>query len=592
MPETNPEVSRIMERFKKAKSKRQKKDNMWKTLDSYNRNEVWEVEGNLPPWMPRPNTNFIHLVSTTKKAALAVEDPIGKLYPVSPEEIREIEMLNKIYEFVWKKIKVSSTLREIIGTSKLLGTGILHMFWNESGVHGGKGTLYKGEIEVCQVEPSCFYPDPNAFTLEDCDYIHIVERKSLSWVKERFGKDAEESKQNAEMGEIFHRDYESEENEKIVDFHTHYEKVVSGQGKSHIKVTYIAGAQVVHTIEAIEPNVYPFVMIYDFKQRHDFWAMSVCEYILDNQRILNKVEAIITMIGVLLQNPQKVVTKESGINPTELKKFGNAPSHVWITSMPDPSRAIYHVIPPQIPQSLFNLYETAKANIREITGLNEAYLGENVGSLQTSQGVNSLIERATMRDRDQLKDLEDAVENITRLLVAFITTKYDAPRFIRISGSTPDEYEFQEFVGKDYFGMEYDYSINVSQKAPITRMRQSQEAKELLNLQGQFNFEPAVITTEEYIQDSDLINKEQRIERMKMDRLNNQVEKSAQVINECISALQGGALTPEQIPDFLAQRYQEIEAEKSQEQHSNGTGNTGGGPMGEFQKRQQGVNLQ
>ena len=165
-----------------------------------------------------------------QKAALAVEDPIGKLYPVSPEEISEIEMLNKIYEFVWKKIKISSTLREIIGTSKLLGTGILHMFWNESGVHGGKGTLYKGEIEVCQVEPSCFYPDPNAFTLEDCDYIHIVERKSLSWVKERFGKDAEESKQNAEMGEIFHRDYDSEENEKIVDFHTHYEKVVKDQG--------------------------------------------------------------------------------------------------------------------------------------------------------------------------------------------------------------------------------------------------------------------------------------------------------------------------------------------------------------------------
>ena len=123
-------------------------------------------------------------------------------------------------------------------------------------------------------------------------------------------------------------------------------------------------------------------------------------------------------------------------------------------------------------------------------------------------------------------------------------------------------------------------------------MRQSQEAKELLNLQGQFNFEPAVITTEEYIQDSDLINKEQRIERMKMDRLNNQVEKSAQVINECISALQSGALTPEQIPDFLARRYQEIEMEKSQERHSNGTGNTGGELMNDFQKRRQGVNLQ
>ena len=75
---------------------------MWKTLDSYNRNEVWEVEGNLLRGC-HDQTQILYTLFLLPKAALAVEDPIGKLYPVSPEEISEIEMLNKIYEFVWKR---------------------------------------------------------------------------------------------------------------------------------------------------------------------------------------------------------------------------------------------------------------------------------------------------------------------------------------------------------------------------------------------------------------------------------------------------------------------------------------------------------
>jgi hypothetical protein len=71
-----------------------------------------------------------------------------------------------------------------------------------------------------------------------------------------------------------------------------------------------------------------------------------------------------------------------------------------------PHKRLQYVDPPQIPQVLFNMLENAKANIREITGLSEAYMGQSVGSLQTSSGVNSLIDRSTMRDRDQMYDIE------------------------------------------------------------------------------------------------------------------------------------------------------------------------------------------
>lgn len=555
-------VDKILEKFRSAKTKRQQKDSIWTELDAFDRNDQWDLN-NAPPWLPKPVTNYVHLVKYTKRAAFAVDNPTGKLRPMSPQGVESVRLLNKAYEDTAERIKMRKTVRENIETAKLLGTAIAQVFWNEnaegrmgSTVLGDEGFQYEGELGIKEIMPTSFYPDPNAFTLEDCEYIFIRERKPLEWVKKNpkfkgaWDKDTAEddSSDKDERGEIFMRDYDTSQNSGLVTFTTFYEKEMNDEGGFSYFVTYLAGEKILLDKEPLRPNRYPFTILYDFKQRHDFWAMSTCQFILDNQKIINKVESIITMIGTLMQNPQKIVSKSSNINPKEVARYGSAPNQVWTTDDLDPSKSIYHIQPPQIPTVLFNLLEQAKQNIREITGLTESYMGQNVGSLQTSSGVQALIDRATMRDRDQMYDIELYIEDLTHLIIDFMTTYYEEPRMIRVMGQREEDINFIPFTGTDFSDLSYDVAIDVSAKAPTTRMKEMNDAKELLNLQGQYGqqYPVQIIKMQEAIRMMGLSNAEEIIERMDMEEMQNKVDEAMKVAQMIAEAQQQG-VPPEEV---------------------------------------------
>src|SRR6185312_4031875 len=240
--------------------------------------------------------------------------------------------------------------------------------------------------------------------------------------------------------------------------------------------------------------------------------------------------SIIAMIGTLMQNPQKIVNTRSGIDPKVVSKYGQAPGYTYSTNA-DINNSIKYLDPPQIPSVLFSLLENAKENIREITGLSQAYLGQSVGSLQTSSGVQSLIDRATLRDRDQVYDIELYIEGLTSLIIDFMVSYYEEPRLIRVMGENEDEYEFEEFLGSDYKDIAYDVFVDVSSKTPMSRMKEMQDAQNLVQMQGQYGamFPAALITPQEFIRSMDLPNKQQILERMDQEVLQNKTEQAMQV---------------------------------------------------------------
>lgn len=566
-------TSEILGKFRQARNKRQAKDELWKELDAFDRNEQWDLKA-APPWLPKPITNYIHLVKYTKRAAFAVENPTAKLRPFSPKSMEAVKLLNKAYEDTFDRIKARKVIRESIETMKLLGTAIAHVTWDEvsegrmgTTVLGDDGFQYTGEIKLELVEPSTFFPDPNAFTLEDCDYVFIRQRKPMSWIKSnpKFN-DKKLKKEEGEFnhsepgarGEIFLRNYTSENQDDLIDFTIYYEREANSEGGFSYFATYLVNDKIILDKEPLRPNRYPFAVGYDFKQRQDFWAMSTCQFILDNQKIINKVESIIAMIGTLLQNPQRVVWKESGINPSSVATHGNAPGQTW-TSSTDPRAAIHYVTPPQIPVVLFNMLEQAKQNIREITGLTESYMGQNVGSLQTSSGVQALIDRATMRDRDQMYDIELYVEEMSKLIIDFMCTYYEEERLVRIIDKTTDDIEFIPFIGTDFKDLAYDMSVDVSSKAPITRMRESQEAKELLNLQGQYgaNYPTPIIKPQEAVEMMNLIHGQRMIERMNMDEMQNKTEQAMQVA-QMIAEAQATGVAPDEIQQMAMAMFEQM----------------------------------
>jgi hypothetical protein len=563
MDTSKKRAQEILAKFRKAKNKKQRREEIMKELDAYDRNQQWDLQ-NAPPWLPKPVTNFVHLVKYTKRAALSIDNPTGKLRAVSPAGRERVDMLDKAFQDTWERIKGRKVVRQNVETSKLLGPGFAHVFWDEykegrmgTTVLGDKGYHYEGEIRIREIDPASFFPDPNAFCLEDCEYVCVMERKPESWVKNhpKFKTEGVESGENIpeDRGEIYNRDYVTETS-GLVNFLSFYERKPNNEGGYTYTVTYLAGDKIVHS-QDLKPNRYPFAMLSDYPQRQDFWPMSTCEFILDNQKIINKVESIIAMIGTLMQNPQKVVHAQSGIDPMEVAKYGNAPGHTYTSNMPG-NDAIRYVEVPQVPQTLFSLLENAKANIREITGMNEAYMGQAVGSLQTSTGVNSLIERATMRDKDQMYDIELYIEDLSKLIIDFMVTYYTEERQIRIMGKNPNDYTFVPFKGSEFADLEYDIFVDVSSKAPLTRLKEMQDAKELLNMQGQYGFKTPIVTPQEAVKMMQFSNTDQIIERMNMDEMKNKEQELTQILDMSFNMLSQGA-SPQEVQqaalDALAQ---------------------------------------
>lgn len=578
-------AAEILKKFEQAKRQRQKKDMKWRELDAFDRGEQWDLGGvQVPEWVPRPVTNYVHLVKTTKRASLAIENPSAMILGQSAEDHQLAKKLQKVVDFVWKQMKARSTVRDALETSKLLGTGIVQVYFDyENGtVKGGKGGKYQGEIKMRQIDPGNFYPDPNAFRIEDAEYVFTKYRRPLAWVRKKFNNDKITASSDAEneRGEIYNRDYSTEAKDDIVDYIEYYEKVANDPetGGYTYYVTILAGETVVQERKECKPNCYPFAILYDYKQRQDFWAKSTCEVILDNQKLLNKVESIVALIGTLLQNPQKIISDRSGIDPEEAAIHSSTPGYVWVVNG-NVSEAMVWQNPPQIPMPLFNLAEQARQNIREITGLTEAYMGQTVGSMQTSSGVNSLIERSTMRDRDQMYDLELFIEDLVHIMIKFITEFYTETRIARITGGKGQEPEFLAFNGSDYKELSYDITVDVSAKAPITKARKQEELDKVLNIQGQYQYEPALITPQEYMRESDYIDGEILIERMNMEEIQSAEAIISETMQMVMEAQQQG-VGPQEAAEMAQAMLQTRFQEKQQ-----GTGSTSQ-HSGEMQMRQ------
>jgi hypothetical protein len=287
--------------------------------------------------------------------------------------------------------------------------------------------------------------------------------------------------------------------------------------------------------------------------------------IFENQKIINRTAQIAAIIGTLHQNPQKIVARESGINAADLAKTGTLPGKVWTTNS-DPRNSIHTLQPQDIPRGIFELEDRMKADMKDMVGLNEAYVGNSVGSLTTSTGVSSLIERATVRDRDKMMQVDRFVEKLSNLIALMIIYSWKDSRPIATTMPNGQQQfeQFQPFDDWDISNMEWRVRSNVYAKAPVTQASKRQQADQLMQMQGQFQYNPPIITPEEWIQFQDFDMKEDILRRMEEDRIKMEQQQSqdlaAQVteLSMSIAELQNQGVSPEEIQQVVYEQAQQM----------------------------------
>lgn len=599
-------VSKMYSRFLKSEVEMIPRHKKWVTLDTFDRGDQWK-DAAIPPWVPKPVTNFVRFIRTLKRANLASNIPKTRFSPVYPQDEPIITKLQKAHDHVWEAEKVPLIVRRGVDRSLLQGTSIAHIYNDDTYVGGryyGEGNpanqLYQGKICVKRFPNVNFFPDPDAYRLEDCKWIDTTELLSLAQVKEnpafqKYCKEHGSEKRLKEIttqqidwddsanGTVFNRDTKPGEGgpiegDEMITLHTHWERYYKA-GKWHLNVTYYLRNLDFYLlqIEDVQPNEYPFAILYDEEEENEFWGSSTCMDILENQKIVNKLQQTAAILGVLHQNPQKVVFRESGINAQELARTGTLPGKVWTSNVPH-DQAVGIIKPMDIPKGLFDLDDRTQNNIRAMVGVNEAYTGQSVGSLTTSTGVDSLIERATIRDKDKMLQIDAFVERISHLIVLFIVHKWDDERPITTVAPNGqpqyDTFDPLDKLTKD--NLEWRVQSNVYAKAPMTQAAKRQQADKLLQTQGQFQFNPPVITPEEWVkmqefdEQADILRRmEADRQRMEQDKANNIAEQIATLAQQATQLAQQGKSSDE-IAQVIQQQAQQMVQQTQAQETKNG----------------------
>lgn len=539
------------QRFRTAQQGVSEMQRKWTVLDTFDRGEQWK-NANIPPWVAKPVTNLIRFLRTTKRANLASAIPKVHTTPLDQRYAALFEKLKKAYDHVWEWERVPKTIRSCIDRAGLLGTQVAMVYEDMTyvgGTYKGENNpdnrLFQGKICVKKFPIYNFFPDPDGYRLEDCKWIETTEVLPFSSIKNNkaFREYVEKNhpeglkafdlmagdqteKEDEADGSILDRTNKPNNNmasirgDEMVTLHTHWERYLGEDGKWHLDVSYYTRSNnwFLLRIENVKPNVYPFAVYYDEEEDQTFWGTSTAMDALENQKIINKAAQTAAIIATLHQNPQKVVSRESGINAQELARTGTMPGKVW-TSNGDPSQSIHNVQPPEIPRGLLEIDDRMKADIKDMAGINDAYTGTSVGSLTTSTGVNSLIERATIRDKDKMQQVDAFVQDISNLIYHFIIRKWKDVRPLAVpqADGTVEHIDFEPILAEDEDNLEWLCKCDTYAIAPMTQALKSQEADNLMQMQGQFNFSPAVIIPQEWIALKNFSNKAEILARMKKD---------------------------------------------------------------------------
>jgi hypothetical protein len=228
-------------------------------------------------------------------------------------------------------------------------------------------------------------------------------------------------------------------------------------------------------------------------------------------------------------------------------------------------------------------------DIKDMAGITEAYTGESVGSLTTSTGVDSLIDRSTIRDRDKSLQIDRFVEDLSNIIVQFILVYWTEERPIMTRKKNGDaEFDVWKPLPANVIeNLEWRVCSDVYAKAPVTQASKSQQADNLMQLQGQFQFDPPVITPEEWIEMKDFPNKEDILARMQEDRINKQNQDASALSQQILQiigqaqAMKGQGLTDDNVNQQIQPMIDQlVQSTFTQGQNQGSANQMAGAPSG------------
>lgn len=490
------------------------------------------------PWVVDINSPYASDAINTRVASLMANEYIGKLEPLSPDDVERISVLNDAYENQWNEMNMDNHINNAILRCAINREAYIHIVYDDDSVTGGTNRLRKGKLEAYFIDTESMLIDPNAREFKDADFLFVVDRitPSKAKLKYKYSPKADDNNYGSmytpqDRGELSVDGKYTENQEDILTKLTCYEKTRRG-----IVRTVIIEDQIVVKSKVIPIKEYPIAQLRWEKKQKSPYGVSLMDRLLPLQKSVNAIESAITNTALAFAAPSFVVRRDSGVDPQAVASVAGAPGVVFAVNG-DPGNAIKPLVNNFIDAGMLQVKQENEQTIYQLSGVNEQFKGDLGTAGNTTGGANAAIRRAKIIEQMFLNNLEEFIEDLTRILVEFIVNVFQGEKlYTRSERKSDGTFDFGEIQmpKEDLSEMEYTFYVNLDVKTPYSRDRAKQLIQELYQIERQYDAPVKTTNILDIINTFDIPNKQEFVKRYQ-ELAMREDEGTAQIITQWVA---------------------------------------------------------
>jgi len=575
-------ASDLVTDFQEAIAYKQEQARIFKILDAADHSDIWKVfNKKIPNYVQTPTHNPITIIKEATKASIMPTEYAGDFRALSIDAKPLAETANKFFQLKWNSMDMDDINNKCGEYAYLHGTSGVLFGWNNDLVEANDVTSILNAKRLVPLQarvyhPSNIFPDPSASQVEEMGFMYFAEKKSREFLKAipRFQariqaiENANDTTGYTDPNYI--RDKSKQSSRNVVTFITCYKKVLRPKTGINgttiltpsVDIIYMAGRDILDVAKDIQPNVIPFIPLYDEEVPNNFWGISKCYKVLSLYLALVQLDSTEATAYFKNQNPAEFINSMAGINVAEYQNKRNNPDKAFTVNC-DPRIVQAFANRPDLPKDLSSFRTYLIGAIQQVSGVDAAYLGQSYGSIQTTGGVSQALDRATMRDSNRIKAIDKFISKELNLMSQFYILNGNEETFRAQPNAMTQNQDNKEYTFNpaDLFGRD-DICIDVSSAAPRSRTSYEDGAKQLMELQMKYvpaeHGYPDFITPDEMISFLNIPTPEKNVirERMKVQMENMKLEEYMAVVT-ALGTLTEGGMAPEQaLQEIVAQMVQ------------------------------------
>lgn len=540
------ELQEIIDIFHYFASEKAGYERVCRQLDAYDSGNFWShVKAKLPKHQMLVDTNYVNYVKQNQVNSIYSGGYIADVNPRSSEYEDLARNINAFLEFVYEDVELNYYQLLAGDRAALLNVGAIMIEWDTD----------KKKIKPKFVDTSCLYLDPATRVYQEGSALFVAEvvsRRELirtcPGYKDKLSKNALTSASSSYYGGAYIDSKTPTDKDDIVYILNAFIKNETGKINQYV----IANEDTILAEKKnIKPDMFPVAVLYGLPPIKDAYGFNVSKLILRNCLALNLLDSIGITHVYAQQRRATIMRRDIGVTPDYLSQNINNPD-MTIPVDGDPTKAVHQLDLPDLPNFLVEYRAKLEESIFLISGVDPVYTGRQTNSVTTTGGVERMQQRSSLTDATKISMLEHFVKNLTKMIYMFYVEFGDDYQVFNKAKhpALKDIYRvnFKDIRDKH---IEFDFSMNASPYLPKNRVRYAEAATQIMEMQGQYQMNPPLITPEEWLKYQDFPQKDLILQRIEKQRVQDDVQEITENVVNFSSLMQQG-VTPDGAIQMLA----------------------------------------